>query len=76
MTEVIKKYKITDDEGDVFDLEITNRFCGCQSPGCVDDELAIDVDQDGGRFRIQIPRDMTCFIEGLIDGTYSIKKAD
>ena len=76
MSEVETRYILTDDEGEKYNITLTHRYCGCQSLGCVDDELSIDVDQDGGMYRVQIPRDMTMFIEGLITGDCKAVKVE
>lgn len=70
MSETETNFIIADYDGDKYKLKLTHRYCGCGAPGCVDDEIAIDVDQDGVMYTLQIPRDMTRFIEGLLTGEY------
>lgn len=74
MREIINSYRIEDDDGDKATITIINRICGCNSPGCVDDEIQVidDLDEDGNPFIMQVPRLMTPYIEGLLDGSCKV----
>ena len=59
-------YTVNDEDGDPYKVTFIHNFCGCQSPGCVDDEIEVE-DFCGDTFRMKVPRLMTQYLEGVFD---------
>lgn len=74
MGESVTRYRLADveDEDYTADLVFVHRSCMCMSPGCVDDEIRIFEGEEPTGMTIQIPRDMTPYLEGLFNGEYKL----
>ncbi|WP_373092547.1 hypothetical protein [Zhongshania sp.] len=75
MGESTTEYTLVDEDGDETRVVFLHRSCCCTAPGCVDDEIQIYEDGDEHSYRLQVPRLMTPYIEGLFDGEYHLKKS-
>ena len=76
MNEHTYSYALVDEYGDiVVTINFTHRYCQCGSPGCVDDEISLVLpgDPDDCVCRLQVPRLMTPYIEGVFDGSLKVK---
>ena len=73
MSERETEYTLTDEDGDSR-IVFVHRSCGCMMSGCVDDEIQIYEWGDTVPYRLQVPRDMTPYLEGLFNGTFRLKK--
>lgn len=67
MKEQISEYRREDEDGNNVKFVFVHRFCGCEYPGCVDDELAIFEPGEDVPMRMSIPREMTSHIERLFE---------
>lgn len=47
--EIKSVYNLVDDDGDLMEITLIKRSCGCNQSGCVDDEIQID---DGFFYRV------------------------
>lgn len=74
MSEQETEYTLTDEDGDDSRIVFVHRSCMCTSPGCLDDEIQIYEWGDEIPYRLQVPRDMTPYLEGLFNGNYTLKK--
>ena len=76
MRETTTDYMVADDDGDTVIVTFTRRHCMCGSPGCVDDEISIVLpgDPEDCPCRVQVPKLMTPYIEGLFAGNLKVVK--
>ena len=77
MREAEYKYTIVDVDGNKLRIVFTHRFCRCNEDSCVDDEIEVyDGPEDDISHRMDIPRGITPFIEGLFNGEYRLYTTD
>ena len=72
MKESRSEYELVwcDDHEEVIKVVFVHRVCGCTSPGCVDDSIEVYEPGEEHPYRVDIPRLMTPYLEGLFDREY------
>lgn len=78
MSEYTAEYKVINaDDGDETKIVFLHRICSCNMSGCVDDEVQIFIDgENEAPYRLQVPREMTPYLEGVLSGEYIIKSTE
>ena len=66
------EYSLIDEDGDATKIIFIHRFCGCTCPGCVDDGIEIYEEGEKYPYRMDVPRMMTAYIEGLFNGEFKL----